>query len=325
MTCTAGMMDRDTRLDPCMPELMPLDEHNETLRVRQAHGMAAIDPVPPIGQSFSSSGIGTHSRSALLSVIVPTLNEEVLLPRTLASAARADAEVIVVDGGSTDRTVPIADRMGARVIESPPGRARQMNAGAAEAAGELLLFLHADTLLPAGYQADVRRVLDDPAVAGGAFRLRIAGSRSAFRVIERAVNLRSRCLSLPYGDQAIFMRRDSLIAAGGFPSIPVLEDFVLVRRLRRRGEIRLARSAVLTSARRWDHHGPWRTTARNQLAIAAFLLGVSPHRIARLLGREPPAVHTEGPARLASPSARSETFALFPSDRQTDLAQAVRS
>jgi rSAM/selenodomain-associated transferase 2 len=230
----------------------------------------------------------TRGGAAMLSVIVPALNEEAALGATLERAVAADrVELIVVDGGSTDGTTDVASRHGATVLRSAPGRAVQMNAGAAGAAGDLLLFLHADTLLPRGYAGEVRRLLADRGVAAGAFRLRIAGRRPALRLIEHAVNLRSRCLSLPYGDQALFMTRTALRAAGGFPPLPVMEDFALVRRLRSVGRIALARLAVETSARRWNRDGPWRTTLRNQLAIAAFLGGVRPARIARFLGRSP--------------------------------------
>lgn len=247
--------------------------------------MPASTQLSPMS-SANRSGAAPWSGADLLSVVVPTLNEEPALPITLACAARAShAELIVVDGGSTDRTRAIAARSGATVVECAPGRATQMNAGAAAATGDLLLFLHADTVLPVGYDAEIRRILDDRAVAAGAFRFRIAGRRLSFRLIERAVNLRSRWLSLPYGDQAIFMRRESLNAAGGFPEIAVMEDFALIRQLRKHGAICLARSTAETSGRRWDHEGPWRTSLRNQLAIAGFLCRVSPQRIARLLGR----------------------------------------
>ena len=249
--------------------------------------------LPSLRPSLSSPGVdagvqGINPRRGtdLLSVIVPTLNEEAALPETLARAARAEhAELIVVDGGSTDRTKAIALKSGAIFIESQPGRALQMNVGAGAATGDLLLFLHADTLMPCGYDDEIRRILADPEVAGGAFCFRIAGGRWSYRLIERAVNLRTRWLSLPYGDQALFMRRESFRAAGGFPSISVMEDFALVRQLRLQGAIRCAELTAETSGRRWDNDGPWWTTLRNQVAIAAFLCGVQPQRIARLLGR----------------------------------------
>lgn len=225
--------------------------------------------------------------SGTVSVIIPTINEEKLLPSAIASAAIAEeVEIIVADGGSNDRTVTVADELGVKVVHAPPGRARQMNAGAAIASGDLLLFLHGDTLLPSGYDEEMRRVLSVPGVLAGAFRLRICGDRSVYRLIERAVNLRSRWLSQPYGDQGVFMKSRTFHDAGGFPLLPVMEDFALVRRLRRHGRIGLSQLAVDTSGRRWAAQGPVRTTLRNQVAIAGFMLGLKPDRVARILRRE---------------------------------------
>ncbi len=220
--------------------------------------------------------------SGRISVIIPTLNEAQQLPQTLLSLRDAsNAEIVVVDGGSTDGTPEIADRAGCLVFRSPLGRALQQNAGAQAASGSILLFLHADTRLPEGFDAHVRRALDQPRVVAGAFRLRINGPQRTLRLIEYGVNLRTRCLQMPYGDQALFLKAETFCTVGGFPELPIMEDFELVHRLRRRGRIAVANAAVTTSARRWNTFGALRTTWSNQMVIMCYYLGVSPERLAR--------------------------------------------
>ena len=236
--------------------------------------------------------------SASVSIIIPALNEAEAIGRTLAatresataSAAKARSdpadgesfpiEMIVVDGGSTDATAAIARSCGAVVVSSPPGRARQMNAGARVARGECLLFLHADTRLPPGYEQEVRRVLDLPGVVAGAFALQIAGTGWRLRLVERAANLRSRLFELPYGDQGLFLRAEVFRSLGGFPELPLMEDLELVRLLRRRGKIMTSPLAAATSARRWESVGVVRATLLNQFFLLAYLLGMPPRRIA---------------------------------------------
>jgi rSAM/selenodomain-associated transferase 2 len=228
---------------------------------------------------------GTRSDSSWLrpglSVVIPALNEEAAISLAIASAHRArSVEVIVADGGSNDRTVAVALAHGALVVSSPRGRARQMNAGATAARGAILVFLHADTLLPEGYDAMVTDTLACPGTAAGAFRLGIAGASRSFRLIETLVQWRSTVFQLPFGDQALFTTAETFRAVGGYPEVPIMEDVELVRRLRRRGAIRMARGAVQTSARRWVERGVWRMTLLNQLCLAAHSAGVSPDRIA---------------------------------------------
>jgi rSAM/selenodomain-associated transferase 2 len=153
--------------------------------------------------------------------------------------------------------------------------------GASIATGDTLLFLHADTSLPSDFDDYVFRALDKPGVCAGAFRLLIDGEGRSFRLIEKMVNFRSRAWQMPYGDQAIFVRANVFHEVGGFPDLPIMEDYVLIRRLRRIGRIEIAPATVVTSARRWTKHGVWRTTLINQVCIAAYWSGVPTAKIAR--------------------------------------------
>ncbi|MFZ0614746.1 MAG: TIGR04283 family arsenosugar biosynthesis glycosyltransferase [Desulfobacterales bacterium] len=222
-----------------------------------------------------------------ISVVIPALNEAAGISDTVRQAQKAQrVEVIVVDGGSRDDTADIAGRLGARVLPANPPRARQMNAGAAAASGEILLFLHADTRLPAGYDALVRAALSRSGVAAGAFALLIDSARPSLRFMAQAATWRSRRLEAPYGDQALFFTAATFRNVGGFPNLPIMEDFELVRRLKRKGRIVVLPVPVTTSARRWLHVGVWKTWLINQLGITAYLLGIAPATIARFYNRE---------------------------------------
>lgn len=226
-----------------------------------------------------------------ITVIIPALNEADGIAATIATArAASGAEIVVADGGSTDGTPGVAEAHGARVVRTPPdfaalrrgkpGRALQMNAAAAVASGDILVFLHADTRLPQGYDEHVRETLRRPGVVAGAFTLRLDAPRRSLRVIERLADFRARRLALPYGDQAIFLRAETFWAAGGFPDQPIMEDLDLVRHLRRRGAIALVPAPAVTSARRWLRLGVIRTTLINQLMLAGRALGIPLARLA---------------------------------------------
>jgi rSAM/selenodomain-associated transferase 2 len=216
-----------------------------------------------------------------ISIVIPVLNEANQIVKILEIQQQAsNIEVIVVDGGSRDQTVELAQSTGARVLQSSPGRAQQMNTGADAAAGSILLFLHADTQLPAGFDTMIRHALSQPDTIAGAFSLKIDADLWSLRLVEWGVNGRSRFLQMPYGDQAIFLHTDTFKTLGGFPNLPIMEDFELMRQLRQKGTIALLPAAVTTSGRRWQTLGVLQTTLINQWIILAYLLGVSPKRIA---------------------------------------------
>lgn len=220
------------------------------------------------------------AEKSLVSVIIPTLNEAAVLGRALDRLQRADAiEVIVADGGSIDNTREIAAQAGVSVMEVHGGRAAQQNAGAAAAKGQLLLFLHADTLPPDGYADMIRLAMDCSATVAGAFRFKTDDSRVAMRLIEWATNFRSAVFQRPYGDQGMFIEKRVFDEMGGFASLPIMEDFEFVRRLRRRGTVVTLSEAAITSARRWQRLGVVRTVMINKIMIAGFLVGIPIDRL----------------------------------------------
>ena len=225
-----------------------------------------------------------------LSVVIPALDEAERIEMAIRGAIDAphgaavdpdDLEVIVVDGGSSDATRGIAASAGARVLICERGRARQLRAGVRECAGDVVLLLHADTRLPAGWRSAVRVALGDPRVVGGAFRFRFDERSLVLRFIEFGAWLRVRLWRLPYGDQALFVRRRTLESIGGIPDVPVMEDLDLVQRMKRAGRLALLAAPAVTSARRYRAGGPLRTMLRHWVTAAAWSLGVDRQRIAQ--------------------------------------------
>jgi len=228
-----------------------------------------------------SSGTG-DSLLPNISIIIPTLNEAENLRSTLASAkSGADAEIIVVDGGSTDETVELAKSFGVRLLTTAAGRAGQVNVGALAASGDVLLFLHGDTRLPPGFHQHVQGIMARPGTVAGAFSLGIDGTEIGLRIIEKLANFRSRVFQMPYGDQAIFLRANLFRSIGGFPEMPIMEDFVFIQRLKKEGRVVIAPIAVTTSSRRWKELGILKTTMINQAVLLAYFFGSDPERLVR--------------------------------------------
>lgn len=215
-----------------------------------------------------------------ISVIVPVLNEEKSVGSTIAAlTALAPYEIIVVDGGSSDRSREIGAQSGARVIASVRGRARQMNRGALEATGDVLLFLHADTRLPASAFRDIESALSDSRYLGGRFDVELDSERWLLKVVGAMISSRSRMTKVGTGDQAIFVRREIFEELGGFPDIPLMEDVAFCRKLKQLGEVACLKSKVVTSARRWETDGVWRTILRMWILKILYFAGVSPARL----------------------------------------------
>ncbi len=224
---------------------------------------------------------------AKISIVIPALNEAATITKILTNLLNlANVEVILVDGGSIDNTVKISQQLGVRVLSSPKGRAHQMNVGAKAATGEILLFLHADTILPLGFEQMVRSTMYPPLresktpPIAGAFTLQIDDSMPSLRWIERLVAWRSKWRQMPYGDQAIFLTAETFRSVGGFMEMPIMEDFDLIKRLQRLGRIEILSAPVITSARRWLQRGVWQTTLINQAIIIGYSIGISPDRLA---------------------------------------------
>ena len=232
--------------------------------------------------------MSTVQKTSSISIIVPTHNEAENIGKLLPElSAIPDVELLVVDGGSTDNTVAVAQSLGVRVLSSSPGKAIQMNTGAEAAQGDILLFLHCDTILPAGFVEPVRNALKQSGVSAGAFQLSINGRGAGLRVIEWLVNFRSRFLQMPYGDQGIFVTREMFFSVGPFPQQPIMEDFELMRRLKKKGRVTILPLRATTSARRWQRLGVLKTTLINQLIIIKYLWGVSPEKLADLYRGQP--------------------------------------
>lgn len=214
-----------------------------------------------------------------ISIIIPTLNEAENIP-ALKALVQQVAEIIVVDGGSSDTTVQLATDLGLSVLHTDKGRGAQLNLGADKATSQILLFLHADTVLPPAFPKLVSDCLAQQNTVLGAFSLGIESASWLLRIVSGGANLRSRLLQLPYGDQSLFMCNTDFEKLGGFPETPIMEDYIFVKLAKKMGQVETLPQTVLTSARRWQKMGPVRTTCINQLMILGYRLGVTPEKLA---------------------------------------------
>ena len=220
-----------------------------------------------------------------ISVIIPVLNEAAILEKALQSVTSLDGEyeVIVVDGGSSDDSAAIAARY-ATVLSGPRGRAAQMNLGAKEASGDILLFLHADTILPERAFWAIEKALANPKIVGGRFKVRLDEAGWQYRMVGSSINLRDRLLKGFTGDQAIFMRASTFKELGGYRDIPLMEDLDMGRRMGRVGRVVQLPLAVVTSARRWKNNGVFRTVLLMWALRLAYLVGYPPQQLRRFYG-----------------------------------------
>ncbi len=214
----------------------------------------------------------------MISAVIPTLNAEAQLGACLDALKGAD-ELVVVDGGSSDYTIEVAERRGARLLCAATGRGHQLSAGAEAAEGDWLLFLHADTRLQEDWREHAERHMAKSPDRGACFRFRLGSTAWQARVIERGVAARVRMLGLPYGDQGLLISRKLYDAVGGYKLLPLFEDVDLVRRLSR---LRVLDADAVTSAERWRRDGWFRRSASNVGLLALYRFGLSPERIARL-------------------------------------------
>ena len=213
-----------------------------------------------------------------VSIIVPTLNEELVLEKTLTQFQQLSPhELIVSDGGSDDDTRNIAGRFSHRVITGSAGRALQMNSGANEATGDLLLFLHADSRIEPESYRKMLECMENPKWIGGAFTLCIESGKWSLKLIALLANIRSKYFGLAYGDQGFFVRKEVFKDMNGFSPLPICEDLDFYHRLRKKGPVILLKEKAHTSPRRWIKEGILFTTARNTLIAVLFGLGFPPH------------------------------------------------
>lgn len=217
-----------------------------------------------------------------ISVIIPTLNEAVVLEKSIAEVSRhSPHEIIIADGGSEDNTLDIAEKFGLPVVACPPGRALQMNTGAQSATGDVLFFLHADSRVDETSYQKMVAVMEQENKVGGAFSLAIESEKPALKIISAFATLRSKHLNLVYGDQAIFVRTSVFREIGGFSSLPICEDLDFYRRLMAKGPTVILKEKTFTSARRWITEGIVFTSVRNSVITTLFLLGFPPRILSK--------------------------------------------
>lgn len=221
-----------------------------------------------------------------LSIIIPVLNEESYLPQCLSVIPQnSNIEIIVIDGGSRDKSITIAKQYGCTTETVLGGRSRQLQRGAQRAQGNNLLFLHGDSVPPKGFDSVIRETLEQQNVSCGAFSLSIDEESFKYKLVSWGANFRSRWSHLPYGDQGLFMRKSTYQKAGGFPTMPIMEDYVFVRNIAQFGKIITSPEKLVTSARRWKNMGVIRATLINQAIVIAYNIGVSPEKLCKLYNR----------------------------------------
>lgn len=275
----------------------------QKLRYHFLPPLSDIDDPPDLDQFFAVSKPGNPAAAfsnhnmnpepfdyrtrPFLSIVMPVMNEGEILSATLEPLRHPAVEILIIDGGSVDNTLEIARRHGCRIIASPPSRAGQMNRGAAQALGKLLLFLHADTRLPADYVRLIFQAQLDTPLTVGAFRYQTDFDGATMRLLEKLVDFRCRYLKMPYGDQGLFMTHDFFNRQGGFPDSPIAEDLLFIRSLPRasRRLIQILAQPALTSARRHRRLGLLRTTIINQLVILGLHFNIDPALLVRLYER----------------------------------------
>ena len=255
----------------------------QTLDLAERKGVS-VDLLTPVNDLDTVNDLSGHDpegdwKNPYLSVIIPVFNEEGRLEKIIENVTNVDAEIIVVDGGSKDSTVKLAEKFRVTVINSPKGRSLQMNAGAAASRGNILLFLHADTMVPENYIDLIFETLMDRRLAAGAFSFKTDMDNTFMRFIEYLANLRSRFLKLPYGDQGIFISKADFERAGRIPGVPVAEDIFLIRNLKKFAKIKTIPEKSVTSARRWQRHGFLKTTFVNVVIFFGCYLGIKPEKL----------------------------------------------
>lgn len=222
-----------------------------------------------------------------ISVIVPVRNEEALIAESLEQLKKSDSrfpiEIIVVDGQSVDRTKRIASRLADHVIDAEAGRARQMHQGALQASGEIFVFLHADTQLPENWQEPIAKYFapeNQNGTVAAAFKLGFDSEKLFYKGLAALANFRTRLTGIPYGDQALIVPRKIYFEAGGFPDVPLMEEYLMIPRLRRIGKLKILDEKVRTSSRKYERRGPLRNALKNFCFALLFQLGVSPQKLA---------------------------------------------
>ena len=222
-----------------------------------------------------------------ISVIIPAYNEKERIGSLLKKLKSDDesVQVIVADGESTDGTPSVAKAYGAETVSTTRSRGLQMDRGVEMAEGTILLFLHSDTVLPKGWYDIILSAFSNGGenkVAGGAFSFAVDADEPKYRLLEKLVALRNKYLGLTYGDQAIFVKKENFLSAGGYKGMPIMEDVDLVRRIRKHGEFKILKEKALTSARRWQKKGLILTSLRNLVLLTLYYLGLRPEKIYRL-------------------------------------------